>query len=551
MRDESRPIFTPSHRMNLFQRRWWQHRQNISSTLRQYKQSSTPQIHYQIRPQKNRSWERGTMRTIILSLLSLWAAVSNVATILMVSGFLVPTTTTFKSCRNAILDVISSSSMKTMEDVSSTEIPISPLALTFEELSQALDGAGKAKACWECFRIGVDPIWYYSQANRNHDKYGVLSNTMMTPPYKGKIQQHINNKQKHHDIIPIEWPHSQIKEYLSERSSSRSPIKLSFKTIQHIKKKFGTSIEKNIATLRNITTSQDGTTKLLLELTSNKLLVETVIIPWEDRQRSTICISSQVGCKQACTFCSTGKMGLLRNLTSSEILIQLYYANKVCRLRNMHPIDNCVFMGMGEPADNIDEVVKAAGNIIDDYLFQLSPRRVTISTVAPTPQAFKELAKVPVVLAWSVHSSQDLKRQQLVPTTKYTMSELRQGLITALQDRSKRLRNVMLEVTLIDHINDDVEDAEHLVEFCQPLLDEVNGIKLVINLIPWNDISATSGPARTYRKPRMDRILRYQKVLIENGILSYIRTTRGDEEDAACGMLSTKNNKKKQQEPKV
>lgn len=248
-------------------------------------------------------------------------------------------------------------------------------------------------------------------------------------------------------------------------------------------------------------------------------------------------------------------------MTTAEILAQMYWANKIQRLLpeqhedinefqnaiKLHPIDNCVFMGMGEPADNIPAVVKAATIMADGNLFQLAPRRITISTVAPNPMVFEKLAEAPVVLAWSVHSSRDEIRRQLVPTTKHSMEELRDGLIKTLRWRSKRLRNTMLEITLLDEINDSLEDAQHLADFCRPFYDgpdAVKGIKLTVNLIPWNDISASFGPASEYRQPKKERVRAYQKVLAENGILCYVRTTRGDEENAACGMLSTKKRKK-------
>jgi len=221
--------------------------------------------------------------------------------------------------------------------------------------------------------------------------------------------------------------------------------------------------------------------------------------------------------------------------------------NNLKNLIKVYPIDNCVFMGMGEPADNIPAVVKAATMMTDANLFQLAPRRITISTVAPNPEVFQKLAEAPVVLAWSVHSSRDDIRRQLVPTTRHSMVELRDGLITTLRGRSKRLRNTMLEVTLLDEINDSPEHAQHLADFCKPFFEgpgAVKGIKLTVNLIPWNDISASFGPASGYRQPKEERIRAYQKVLGENGILCYVRTTRGDEENAACGMLSTKKRKK-------
>jgi 23S rRNA (adenine2503-C2)-methyltransferase len=406
----------------------------------------------------------------------------------------------------------------------------SPLSWTFEELSERLVGSGRAKACWECFRLGVDPVWYYggdagANANSSLDVEPLAVSSQL-PVEKSSVSG---------------WTRQQIQEHLSTKASRGSPTQVSKGALHRLTSAFGGNVEMSIVKLANMTTSSDGTTKLLLELQHDGMMVETVIIPWDDRQKSTICVSSQVGCRQACTFCSTGRMGLLRNLSASEILAQLYWANKICRLNDIYAIDNCVFMGMGEPADNAGAVVRAANVMVDRNLFQLAARRVTISTVAPNPQVFAQLSEAPVVLAWSVHSSRDELRQQLVPTTKHTMEELREGLMTALQVRSKRLRNIMLEVTLLDQINDSPEDAEHLAEFVRPLLEEVKGIKLIVNLIPWNDISATFGPASAYRKPKMERILAYQKVLVEMGILSYIRTTRGDEEDAACGMLSTKS----------
>ena len=233
-------------------------------------------------------------------------------------------------------------------------------------------------------------------------------------------------------------------------------------------------------------------------------------------------------------------MGKLRSLSSDEILAQVYWANKACRLKDIYSIDNIVFMGMGEPADNAEQVVRAAEILVDPYLFKLTSRRVTISTVGPTPESFAILGEAQAVLAWSVHASRDVVRKQLVPTTKYTMEELREGLIHALSGRSKRLRTVMLEVTLLDGINDNEEDAMHLIDFSRVILERVPGIKLIVNLIPWNDIGSTSGLPVELRKPSMERIMDYQRRLVQNGILCYIRTTRGDDENAACGQLATK-----------
>ena len=418
------------------------------------------------------------------------------------------------------------------------EIPISSLlSFTFEELSQRLGGTGKAKACWDCLRMGIDPIWYYSSSTTE-----IVENA--GPFLKG-------------------WSRQQVEERLATTSNKGSPTVLGQKTLRLLEKVGGDRVEEDIAKLSEISISPDGTTKLLLQLVSDGLEVETVIIPWDDRGKSTLCVSSQVGCKQGCTFCSTGRMGKLRSLSTAEILAQMYWANKIYRLslseeestsnnkinsKKLYPIDNCVFMGMGEPADNAPAVVKAATIMADINLFRLAPRKITISTVAPNPGVFQELAMAPAVLAWSVHSSRDEIRRQLVPTTKHSMEQLRDGLMETLRGRTKRLRNTMLEITLLDEINDSPEDAKHLADFCRTFYEgptAIKGIKLTVNLIPWNDISASFGPASGYRQPKMERVRAYQKILGENGVLCYVRTTRGDEENAACGMLSTKKRQRK------
>jgi 23S rRNA (adenine2503-C2)-methyltransferase len=404
----------------------------------------------------------------------------------------------------------------------------SPLSYTLEEFASILGGKGRAQSCWDCFRMGVDPIWFFGNGNFSEtENVGILH----------EVDDDKNNDNDDDDYPSPGWTRQQIQQsdLFGQRRISDG---LGWRSVQLLERRFG-SIEDSIASLSKITTSPDGTTKLLLKLKQDGLEIETVIIPWPDRKKSTLCVSSQVGCRQACTFCSTGRMGKLRSLTSDEILAQMYWANKLCRLQTIFPIDNVVFMGMGEPADNCEAVVPAAQRMIDPNLFQLAPRRVTISTVGPSPESFQQLGEANAVLAWSVHATRDELRRELVPTTRHSMEELRDALIVVLQGRSKRLRNIMLEITLLDAINDSEDDALHLVGFCQPLLDEIKGVKLVVNLIPWNDIGATFGAASTYRSPTIAQVLAFQKTVVDNGILCYVRTTRGDEENAACGMLAT------------
>eukprot|EP00558_Chaetoceros_sp_UNC1202_P003421 CAMPEP_0197244512 /NCGR_PEP_ID=MMETSP1429-20130617/9612_1 /TAXON_ID=49237 /ORGANISM="Chaetoceros sp., Strain UNC1202" /LENGTH=322 /DNA_ID=CAMNT_0042704885 /DNA_START=80 /DNA_END=1048 /DNA_ORIENTATION=+ len=313
------------------------------------------------------------------------------------------------------------------------------------------------------------------------------------------------------------------------------------KALKALAKKYPSplGIESSIATLSTIKTSSDGTTKLLLKMTNTDHYIETVIIPHYDWSKSTLCISSQVGCAQGCVFCATGKMGKLASLTTDQILIQLYYANKICRTTDALPnIDNIVFMGMGDAADNSQAVRQAVDVMTDRSCFGVAPSKITISTVGPTPDAFEQLAQANAVLAWSVHAARDDLRKRLVPTTKFTMEELSNGFVQALIGRSKRLRNAMLEITLMEGLNDGVQEAEELAEFSLSLMERVKGMKLVVNLIPFNDIGYEQ-----YKRAPDGNIAAFQKVLVDKGVKTYVRTTRGDEDSSACGQLSTKKRK--------
>ncbi|GKZ01004.1 hypothetical protein MPSEU_001051900 [Mayamaea pseudoterrestris] len=228
-------------------------------------------------------------------------------------------------------------------------------------------------------------------------------------------------------------------------------------------------------------------------------------------------------------------MGILRSLSSDEILAQMFFGRKISRIQGLPDITNIVFMGMGEPSDNADAVIRATKILTTRECFQLSSRKVTISTVAPSPDSFRIMGKAPCVLAWSVHAADDELRKKLVPTTKYSMTELRQGLIDTLNLRHSSLRTTMLEITLIDKVNDGLDQAHELAEFAKVIVDSVSGCKLIVNLIPFNDIGHL-----TYRKPSIDNVWAFQKVLMDAGLRAHVRTTRGDDESAACGQLSTK-----------
>ena len=188
-------------------------------------------------------------------------------------------------------------------------------------------------------------------------------------------------------------------------------------------------------------------------------------------------------------------------------------------------------------------MIRATTQFTTRELFQLSASKVTISTVAPTPASFMKFVNTSCVLAWSVHAANDTLRKQLVPTTRYTMNELRQGLIDTLLLRPPNyLRTVMIEVALIDHLNDSMEHAEDMAHLVRGIVDAVPGCKIMVNVIPYNDINSQqliSHKAKLYRKPSMDRVVRYQKHLWSLGVYTHVRVTRGDDESAACGQLVT------------
>lgn len=417
----------------------------------------------------------------------------------------------------------------------------SPLSMTVDELSEYLGGRGRALIAWDLYRIGVDPLRYYNYNNQYSDDNDIDASVFQVvagTADSGSAQSLLGDF-----MSTIRSNREDIASYIP---SKRRIVGLGKSALERLNELDHGPIEERIGQLSHISTSADGTTKLLIRMVSDGLEVETVIIPWMDREppTSTLCVSSQVGCKQGCTFCATGKMGRLRSLTADEILCQLWYARKVCRKLSMPTIDNIVFMGMGEPADNSDAVLTAARAMTDRQRYQLSQQKVTISTVGPSPDAFRSLGQAPTALAWSVHASRDALRQKLVPTTKYTMEELRQGFVEALKARPKKLRTTMLEVVLIDDVNDGLEEADHLAAFSKRISSDIPDAKVVVNLIPYNSINH---PTITYRPPTKEAVRSFQRRLMEKGVMVYVRTTRGDDESAACGQLATKKKRKEEE----
>ena len=277
--------------------------------------------------------------------------------------------------------------------------------------------------------------------------------------------------------------------------------------------------------------SADGTIKWLFDVGGGDA-VETVFIPEDDR--GTLCVSSQAGCAVGCRFCSTGHQGFSRNLTTGEILAQLWFAEHHLRQRLNSAdrvISNVVMMGMGEPLQNYGALVPALRVMLDDHGYGLSRRRVTVSTSGVVPMIERLQADCPVALAVSLHAPTDALRDQLVPLNrKYPLAEL---LAACSQYLAAAPRDfITFEYCMLDGVNDSPAQARQLVAL-------VNGqagaprVPCKFNLIPFNPFPASG----LLRSPR-DRVQAFAQVLQDAGIVTTVRKTRGDDIDAACGQLA-------------
>lgn len=268
----------------------------------------------------------------------------------------------------------------------------------------------------------------------------------------------------------------------------------------------------------------DGTQKWLLRLFDGNC-IETVFIPEEDR--GTLCISSQVGCALNCSFCSTAKQGFSRNLTTAEIIGQVWLAVRhLSKTRPVHDhtVTNVVLMGMGEPLLNLEAVLPALNIMLDDFGYGLSKRRVTLSTSGVVPM-MQELAKVSdVALAVSLHAPNDTLRNQLVPLNKkYPLAELIAVCRDFFPAGSRRV--VTMEYVMLAGVNDSPQHAKELIRLLQ-------NVPAKVNLIPFNPFPQTS-----YQCSSLAVINQFRDQLMAAGINTITRKTRGDDIDAACGQL--------------
>ena len=270
--------------------------------------------------------------------------------------------------------------------------------------------------------------------------------------------------------------------------------------------------------------SDDGTRKFLIDV-GNGNAVETVFIPEDDR--GTLCISTQAGCALDCAFCSTGKQGFNRNLTVAEIIGQLWQANKALGVvhGDERVISNVVMMGMGEPLANFENTVAALKLMLDDNAYGLSRRRVTVSTSGLVPVMDRLREECPVALAVSLHAPNDKLRDELVPINqKYPLKELMAACQRYLEKAPRDF--ITFEYTMIDGINDSEGHARELLAL-------VKNVPCKLNLIPFNPF-----PGSPFKRSPADRVRRFADVLMQAGIVTTTRKTRGDDIDAACGQLA-------------
>lgn len=276
--------------------------------------------------------------------------------------------------------------------------------------------------------------------------------------------------------------------------------------------------------------SQDGTIKFLFQLTDGES-VESVLIPNKTgNERYTLCISSQAGCSLACKFCSTGRLGLKRNLLNHEITDQIMTVKRLISSENTddHGISNIVFMGMGEPLNNLDEVIQALWKITG--LMGYSKMRVTVSTAGVVPRIYELAQKGPAVnLAISLNATTDEIRNRIMPVNKKHSIK---SLIQACRDYPLRPgRLITFEYILLDGINASITDAHRLVSL-------LRGIRAKINLIPYNSPgNEANGKTGYLKRPDDDRILEFQNILKKSGITALIRKSMGADITAACGQL--------------
>lgn len=304
--------------------------------------------------------------------------------------------------------------------------------------------------------------------------------------------------------------------YQKEISSFDEMTNLSKKVRQQLFERFDFGLDVPV----NVQGSTDGTKKYLFKTHKNGYL-ESAYIP--DKKRNTLCLSTQVGCKMRCLFCMTGKQGFQANLTSGEIL------NQISSLPEREQLTNLVFMGMGEPMDNLEALMKSLEILTSEWGFGWSPKKITVSTIGLVPAMRHFLENSACHLAVSLHSPFEKERRMLMPISqKYSINDILDELKNHSFDRQRR---VSFEYIVFSGLND---TSAHVKELARIL----NGLKCRINLIRFHPI-----PNTPLEETTEESIMQFKEALNAKGIITTIRASRGQDIDAACGLLSTREMK--------
>ena len=282
-----------------------------------------------------------------------------------------------------------------------------------------------------------------------------------------------------------------------------------------------------VITLDKAQRSTDGTIKSRFRLFDGHL-IESVLIPVADDDRFTVCVSSQVGCSLTCTFCATGRMKRLRNLTAAEIYDQVYLVNEQCLEAYGKPLTNIVYMGMGEPLLAFREVVGSIDRITSHTGLHMAPRRLTVST-AGIAKMIRKLADedTKVNLALSLHAADDAKRNEIMPINETNNLEVIVDSLAYFYEKTKK--RIGFEYIAFQDFNDGLDDAERLFQICQR-------VPSMVNIIEYNPID--NAPFRKSTEHRIDDFARY---LRDRGVMVTVRRSRGKDIDAACGQLANKD----------
>lgn len=323
------------------------------------------------------------------------------------------------------------------------------------------------------------------------------------------------------------WPkyrYNQIAEWIWKKQ------KLDFQSMKTLPKDLISFLEEHFVfhpvTLDKVQYSNDGTIKSRMKLHDDHM-IESVLIPVSKEKRYTVCVSSQVGCSLTCSFCATGKMKRMRNLTAAEIYDQIVLVNKQSLETHDHPLTNIVYMGMGEPLLNYKNVLKSVELISSPKGLGMSPRRITVSTVG-IAKMIKKLAddKVRFNLALSLHAADDEKRSSMMPIND--QNDLK-TLMEALEYFHLNTKNrISYEYIAFNNFNDGIEDAKNLLKFC-------SRFPVRINIIEYNNITGVD-----FEKSNADRLNIFAKYLTDRGVTVTVRRSRGKDIDAACGQLANK-----------